>query len=78
MTQDPIGRAASRRLHPLHGLDAEEAQSRLHDGAGARAEHEAAGLHGGVFAKGGGLVHIALFEANAMAVFEINCRNNNH
>jgi hypothetical protein len=24
------------------------------------------------------LVHIALFEANAMAVFEINCRYQNH
>ena len=28
-----------------------------------------------VFAEGGGLVHIALFEANAVAVFEIDRRN---
>mgnify|MGYP007082275244 CR=1 FL=1 len=28
-----------------------------------------------VFAKGGGLVHVALFEANAVAVFEVNRRN---
>ena len=35
----------------------------------------ASGHDRGVFAKGGGLVHIALFEANAVAVFEVNCRN---
>jgi hypothetical protein len=35
--------------------------------------------HGrGVFAKRSGLVHVALFEANTMAVFEINCRYQNH
>jgi hypothetical protein len=31
-----------------------------------------------VLTKSGGLVHVALFEANAMAVFEINCRYQNH
>ena len=37
--------------------------------------HPAAGHHGGLFAKSGGLVHVALLEANAVAVFEINRRN---
>jgi hypothetical protein len=34
-----------------------------------------AGHDRGVFAEGGGLVHIALFEANTVAVFEVNRRN---
>ena len=36
------------------------------------------GHRGGVFAEGGGLVHVALFEANAVAVFQVNCRNEKH
>ena len=30
---------------------------------------------GGVFAKDGGLVHVALFEAHTLAVFQVNGRN---
>ena len=37
--------------------------------------HPAAGHDRGVLAEGGGLVHIALFEANTVAVFEVNRRN---
>jgi hypothetical protein len=29
----------------------------------------------GIFAEGGGLIHIALLEANAVAVFQINGRD---
>ena len=36
--------------------------------------HPGASHYGGVFAECGGLVHIALFEANAVTVFEINSR----
>ena len=31
-----------------------------------------------VLAKGGGLVHVALFEANTMTIFQINRRNKQH
>ena len=37
--------------------------------------HPTAGHDRRVFAEGGGLVHIALFEAYAVAVFEVNRRN---
>ena len=37
-----------------------------------------AGHGGGVFSKGRGLVHIALLEANAVAVFEVNGGDQNH
>ena len=40
--------------------------------------HPLAGHGRGVFTKGGGLVHIALLEANAVAVFEINRGNQDH
>jgi hypothetical protein len=33
---------------------------------------------GGVFAENGGLVHIALNEANAVAVFEVNRGDEEH
>ena len=37
--------------------------------------HPIAGHHDGIFAKGGGLAHIALFEANTVTVFQVNRRN---
>jgi hypothetical protein len=37
-----------------------------------------AGHGSGVFPKGCGLVHIALLEANAVAVFEVNGGDQNH
>jgi hypothetical protein len=33
---------------------------------------------GGIFTKGRGLVHVALFEANTVAVFEVNGGDQNH